>query len=155
MAPRVSTLDAKQFGEKGVSVQKPTNQVTDCGKQRAARSLPLSESSRFPDLDKFVCTHIGNHQTMPYTVKVREYQNRKGVAYDVTGSRFCHNKGSQHKSNRVYYIADLMRGEVIQKCFKCTKYVSPGTPIPPNLYLTVDDEDDATEVLRDSWQPSL
>ena len=57
------------------------------------------------------------------------------VIYDIGDNRWCGNIQRQHKSNHIYYVADLRLSQVYQKChdFECSNYRSKGTPIPPEI----------------------
>lgn len=57
------------------------------------------------------------------------------IIYDIGDNRWCGNIKRQHKSNHIYYIADLKFSHIYQKChdFECTHYRSPETPIPSEI----------------------
>ncbi|CAM9110133.1 unnamed protein product, partial [Discosporangium mesarthrocarpum] len=52
----------------------------------------------------------------------------------VGNNRWCLNIGRQHKSNHVYYVTDLLRREVRQRCHdqdcRIIGYASPPFPLP-------------------------
>lgn len=52
-----------------------------------------------------------------------------------TGNRWCGNVGRQHKSNRVFYVVDLLDGWWCQRCYDpdCRGYRSPLTALPLEL----------------------
>jgi len=55
------------------------------------------------------------------------------LCYRVAGSRFCARIGRPHKSNQIYFVADLLHGVVYQKCFDpdCYEYRSEPWRLPP------------------------
>lgn len=66
------------------------------------------------------------------------FADTRTLAYNIGGGyRYCNNIGRHHKSNGVYLVADLVRGELVQKCYdpECAGYRSAPTPIP-SVYLS-------------------
>jgi len=61
------------------------------------------------------------------------YEESQMIIYDIGDNRWCGNIQREHKSNHIYYVADLKFSYIYQKChdFECTHYRSPETPIPP------------------------
>ena len=58
--------------------------------------------------------------------------------------RFCANINRQHKSNNIFWIADLAKKIVYQKCHDedCANFVSTPIPIPDEVRFQMDDEFD-------------
>ena len=59
------------------------------------------------------------------------------VAYSMIGpgSHYCQHIGRDHKSNHVYYVANVVQGVFAQKCHDpdCARYRSEWMPLPPEL----------------------
>ena len=75
---------------------------------------------------------------MYYSGHIRRWihhKEREMVIYDIGENRWCGNVNRQHKSNHIYYMADLQLAQVYQKChdFECSNYRSEGTLIPPEV----------------------
>lgn len=59
--------------------------------------------------------------------------------------RYCANIGRPHKSNNVYWVADLKYRCVYQKCHDqddCPNFKSKATPFPCEINFLLNDEDD-------------
>lgn len=77
------------------------------------------------------------------------YDQSQLLIYLIEGNRWCGNIQREHKSNHVYYIADLKFQNLYQKCFDpdCIHYRSPEIHIPDNINpfseknITIDDFD--------------
>ena len=77
------------------------------------------------------------------------YDQSQLLIYLIDGNRWCGNIQREHKSNHVYYIADLKFQNLYQKCFDpdCMHYRSPEIHIPDNVNpfsdknITIDDFD--------------
>ncbi|KAJ3098179.1 hypothetical protein HDU96_000110 [Phlyctochytrium bullatum] len=59
----------------------------------------------------------------------------KTITYGIAGTRYCHNIQRQHKSNGVYYVAELSRGVFSQRCHDpdCKHFRSREQEIPERL----------------------
>ena len=82
------------------------------------------------------------------------------IVYSIDGNRFCFNIQRQHKSNGVYYVVDLEKGEFYQKCFDpdCRRFKSVSFSIPFTVSLSFHMENpmnDSTNSLnlQDSQNP--
>lgn len=53
----------------------------------------------------------------------------------VSGCRFCHRIGREHKSNSIYLVCRLSSGVIVQKCFDpdCRGFESAPVEIPPKI----------------------
>jgi hypothetical protein len=62
----------------------------------------------------------------------------KRIVYTLARNRFCFNIGRWHKSNHVYYVADLEAREMFQKCLdpECASqgFTSQRWPLPVHLF---------------------
>ena len=67
---------------------------------------------------------------------------RCGVAmkFDINGSRWCSNINREHKSNRIYFVVDLVKYKLFQRCYDIECNGSRATPIqlPSNLHFICD-----------------
>ena len=75
------------------------------------------------------------------------YKHSQIIIYDIDNNRWCGNIQRQHKSNHVYFVADLKFHVLYQKCHDpdCENYKSPGIHIPDVVNPMVDNEDDCIE----------
>ena len=57
------------------------------------------------------------------------------IIYDIGDNRWCGNIQREHKSNHIYYVADLTFSHLYQKChdFECNAYRSEEIPIPQEI----------------------
>lgn len=65
----------------------------------------------------------------------RHCTDSQSVVFNIGGSRYCHRIGRSHRSNHVYYIAELKYGIIYQRCTDpdCKGYRSSPIQIPPEL----------------------
>lgn len=63
------------------------------------------------------------------------YPQRECVIYAIDGSRWCKKLGRHHSQNRPYFVADMKKGTLYQKCpaMDCRGYRSTSLEIPPNI----------------------
>lgn len=63
------------------------------------------------------------------------FKSRDIMIYDIGDNRWCANIQREHKSNHIYYVADLKFNIVYQKCHDpdCGRYRSPEISIPRGL----------------------
>ncbi|XP_008559029.1 DNA-directed primase/polymerase protein isoform X2 [Microplitis demolitor] len=99
------------------------------------------QSSPYPAIDKFIMGIV-----KPGTIRVSKYfDDRQKIAYEIIGNRYCANVGRQHKSNNVYWIADLKNKIVYQKCHDqedCADFKSEPIPFTDELCFMLDEDDD-------------
>ncbi len=103
----------------------------------------LTTTSRFTQLDAFVLNIIRQQQNRDVGIKVKELQHQGDVqlfVYHIHGSSFCLKVNREHRSNRVYYIANLVNGILYQMCWKCWGYRGNPVPIPRESYFTMSEE---------------
>ncbi|KAL6750801.1 hypothetical protein V8C86DRAFT_2798799 [Haematococcus lacustris] len=74
-----------------------------------------------------------NVRSWSYT---RDLPAAHSMLYNVQGSRWCGAVERQHRSNGVYYVADLKTGTWQQRCYDplCRDYRSAAMPLPPPLW---------------------
>lgn len=71
------------------------------------------------------------------------YERDVGVmVLNMKGTRYCNNKGAQHRSNGVYYIVDLRGGYFYQKCHdpECRAYRSALMPLPEDVAASINEQ---------------
>ncbi|KAL6749878.1 hypothetical protein V8C86DRAFT_931599 [Haematococcus lacustris] len=129
------------------------------GKALGCRPLPRASGpgygpSPLPDLDAFMQLAIHADQShglaasapgcppAPRERNVRSWSYTRdlpaahSMLYNVQGSRWCGAVERQHRSNGVYYVADLKTGTWQQRCYDplCRDYRSAAMPLPPPLW---------------------
>lgn len=95
-------------------------------------------ASPYPALDTFIETVAAGPDPGGPSAAIRGWASLDGGAvllFTIKGSRWCGNVGRHHRSNGVYYVADLQHGVWFQKCHDpdCTGYRSPATALPPGV----------------------
>eukprot|EP00111_Clytia_hemisphaerica_P011405 TCONS_00033405-protein len=92
-------------------------------------------SSLFPDLDKFVVDTVNRNGPKGHIRRWIHYEDRQMIIYDIGDNRWCGNIKREHKSNHIYYVADLTFSQLYQKChdFECCAYRSEEIPIPKDI----------------------
>ena len=70
------------------------------------------------------------------------YEQRHMMIYDLDNNRWCGNIQRQHKSNHIYYVADLRTKVIYQKCHdpNCENFKSSEIPIPIEVLPFADDD---------------
>jgi DNA-directed primase/polymerase protein len=116
----------------GTNHNQPQNQI----------SRPQYGPSPFPSLETFITT-VSNQNILleggTARGKIQSWVLMEDcglVLYTMsTGNRWCGNIGRQHKSNRVFYVVDLVDGWWCQRCYDpdCRGYRSPLTVLPSEL----------------------
>lgn len=100
------------------------------------RPIMQSCNSSFPLLDEFVlkCANQISQQSASIKTCIY-YPSSQTVVYGIQGTRFCCRIGREHKSNGVYYVADLINARVVQKCYDpdCRSFQSPPVQIPETI----------------------
>lgn len=76
--------------------------------------------------------------------------------YDIGNNRWCGNINREHKSNHIYYIADLKLNVIFQKCHdpECTNYRSLEVVIPSGINPTLVNLNTACDVTIDDFELS-
>ena len=86
-------------------------------------SVESKMQSDYPHIDRFVSSLLGNG----YVRNVRTFENKGTtfkpmVMYNIQGVRYCDNVKREHRRNSIYYIADVSKQVVYQKCYKCVGF---------------------------------
>ena len=99
------------------------NEQVKNGNVPALKSIdPSSRTSEFCELDKLVQKQIGPGSIL----KTRIYENvntsKSMILYNVKGFRYCDNIKRAHVSNSIYFIADVFKNCIYQKCYDCVGF---------------------------------
>ena len=99
-----------------------------------SKNESFSIKSEFPIIDNFILTHIENGKIR----QIKRFDNsattsKAMMIYEISNYRYCENKKREHKSNNIYYVVDLTRMCLYQKCHdpECIGY--RGYDIPINV----------------------
>lgn len=97
-----------------------TNSLRECEKN-------LQQQSTFSEIDKLILDII-----KPGTIRrVKYFENsntqKPVLVYDVSGYNYCSKIGRCHKSNNVYFVANIFEQMAYQKCYGCPGF--KGFPI--------------------------
>ena len=76
-------------------------------------------AATYTDLDRFVLARIRHYCSAPGASlgNIERFPEGNSIKYHVSGTRWCGNIRRDHKSNRVFFVANLTRGQLIQKCY--------------------------------------
>ena len=84
-----------------------------------------SKSSNFPKIDLFINSLIGKGYITKILMFENSNTNKPMVIYNIKIFNFCQNVMRNHKSNTIYYVADISRQCVFKKCYKCLGFRGP------------------------------
>ena len=84
-----------------------------------------SKSSNFPKIDMFIKSLIGKGHITKILMFENTNTNKPMVLYKIKNFNFCQNVRRNHKSNTIYYVADVSRKCVYQKCHNCVEFRGP------------------------------
>lgn len=108
---------------------------------KATDSVKTSDSSPYKEFDKFLTSFIKPGQIG----NVIHYKNESTgcpiLVYNVNGYRYCPNIQRCHKKNEIYFIANIRKRYIVQKCrdYDCSDFSSA----PLHLDMVMDSDDDA------------
>ena len=93
---------------------------------------PSSKTSKFCELDKLVLK-----QVVPGTIlKTQIYENQNTskpmIVYNIKGFRYCDNIKRAHMSNSIYFVADVFKHCIYQKCYDCVGFRGKDIFVPEN-----------------------
>ena len=103
----------------------------------------------FSEIPRLICNII-----RPGLIrKVIYHENRNTgqpiLVFDVSGYKYCSNIGKNHRSNNIYFVAQILKKYVYQKCYSCIDY--KGHPIKvesdDEIIEPFDDKDNADLLL--------
>ncbi|KAJ3219125.1 hypothetical protein HDU67_002458 [Dinochytrium kinnereticum] len=129
---RILSLDRTDGG-----VGRKSGGVGGIRRERGVEGMVIE--SPFPEIDGFLRRWIrenvpgGERARLQMVAYFRD--TSKTATYSVTGNRYCFRIQREHKSNGVYYVAELSRGTFTQRCHDpdCRYYRSPEVEIPIEL----------------------
>nr|XP_039272762.1 DNA-directed primase/polymerase protein-like [Styela clava] len=102
-------------------------------------NVPYTDSfeSPFPSLKDFINSIVNSNDTKGCVNKWTFFPCSNTIIYNISGNRFCNNINRQHKSNHIYYVADLNSKVCYQKCLdpvcRSQGYQSPPIPFPKEV----------------------
>ncbi|KAF7418588.1 hypothetical protein HZH68_001241 [Vespula germanica] len=97
-------------------------------------------SSQYPEIDKYILNII-----KPGKIRLCRYNERlRTLIYEIVGYRYCENIGRWHKSNNIYWIVDLTKQVIYQKCHdeNCSDFISSPKKLPEEINFQLDSEDE-------------
>ena len=78
----------------------------------------LTTTSAYPHLDACVKAHIGSGSIRRIKIFNNNNTTRKPMLlYDIENYRHCDNIKRTHKSNKIYFIGDVFKSVIYQKCY--------------------------------------
>lgn len=99
-----------------------------------------NQISPYPEIDKYISSLIE-----PGKIRIVKYSDKtKILRYEIYGNRYCENIGRYHKSNNVYWIVDLNKKKIYQKCHDedCSGFLSTPKNLPEEIAFKLDIEGD-------------
>ncbi|KAJ3314670.1 hypothetical protein HDV04_005676 [Boothiomyces sp. JEL0838] len=102
--------------------------------------LAKSVSSNYPEIEYAIMSHINYYSTNTAYIKSVINLDQKLIIV-IGGSRYCHRIQREHRSNSVYYIADLVSSTFHQRCYDpdCKNYRSPEVNYDLDDYFCISD----------------
>jgi DNA-directed primase/polymerase protein len=89
------------------------------------------------DLNSFIEALIsdGRDSSEGKISSILNLDNGKKIIYSIKNYRYCENIKRPHKSNNIYFVVDIDRNCLFQKCYDpdCKDYRSPETRIPNQI----------------------
>lgn len=98
------------------------------------------QTSPYPEIDEYVRSIVD-----PGKIRISKYYEKtKMLKYEIYGNRYCENIGRCHKSNNIYWIVDLNKKEMYQKCHDedCLNFLSAPKSLPEEVIFQLDVEGD-------------
>ena len=78
--------------------------------------------SRYPAFDEVVKTQIRNGLISKVVVYENTSTGKPMLKYNVKNYNYCANVGRFHKSNTIYFMGNISKSCVYQKCHKCVGF---------------------------------
>ncbi|XP_025271001.1 DNA-directed primase/polymerase protein [Camponotus floridanus] len=100
-----------------------------------------NQISPYPEIDEYVSNLVD-----PGKIRIAKYSDKtKILRYEIYGNRYCENIGRCHKSNNIYWIVDLNKKKMYQKCHDedCSGFLSTPKNLPEEIAFKFDIEGDA------------
>ena len=102
-----------------------TDQSVPKDSSKSSQFPESSNSSKFPEIDQFIKSLIGKGYISKKTFFENGNTKKPMLMYNIKNFNYCENVQRYHKSNTIYYVADINRLVVYQKCHKCSGFRSP------------------------------
>ncbi|XP_066595529.1 DNA-directed primase/polymerase protein-like [Prorops nasuta] len=104
------------------------------------KDLNRNAIPQYRELDEYI-------QSIVKPGKIRTCKYLEGgelILYEIMEYRYCQNIGRQHKSNNIYWIVDLNKKVMYQKCHdeECANFKSNPKRIPEEICFLLDKEND-------------
>ncbi|XP_050449102.1 DNA-directed primase/polymerase protein-like [Cataglyphis hispanica] len=99
-----------------------------------------NQISPYPEIDRYVSSLVE-----PGKIRIVKYSDKtKILRYEIYGNRYCENIGRYHKSNNIYWIVDLNKKKMYQKCHDedCSDFLSTPKSLPEDITFKLDIEGD-------------
>ena len=108
--------------------------MTNSKDQDRSFTMDLSAS----EFDKIVSSTIKPHG---FIRTIKYYANENTgypiLIYNIGGYRFCQNINGDHFSNNVYFVANIRKRLLYQKCYNCTDYSGSIVKLPEQEDLVI------------------
>ncbi|XP_002123260.2 DNA-directed primase/polymerase protein-like [Ciona intestinalis] len=121
--------------------------VTTYGLESSEIGIPTEEIS------EFITKYIKKFNQKARIRKLTYFPATRVINYDITGTRFCHNIGREHRNNNIMYVVDVTGRSCHQKCYdpdcRAIGYKSTSFPLPQEIddiitcYEAIDQSEDA------------
>ena len=83
---------------------------------------PFSKTTKFYDIDQLVQKQIGLGTITNTKIFENQCTSKPMIVYNIKGFRYCENIRRAHKSNSIYFVADVLKRCIFQKCYDCDGY---------------------------------
>ena len=93
---------------------------------------PSSKTSKFYEIDKLVQNQIGSGTISKIQIFENQCTSKPMIVYNIKGFRYCDNIKRAHKSNSIYFVADVYKRCIYQKCYDCDGYRGKDIFLPDN-----------------------
>uniref|UniRef100_H2XVZ6 DNA-directed primase/polymerase protein n=1 Tax=Ciona intestinalis TaxID=7719 RepID=H2XVZ6_CIOIN len=105
--------------------------VTTYGLESSEFGIPTKEIS------EFITNYIKRFNEKARIRKLTYFPTTRVINYDITGTRFCHNIGREHRNNNIMYVVDVTGRSCHQKCYdsdcRAIGYKSPSFSLPQEI----------------------
>lgn len=134
----------------------PGKDVVPARVSRPSGDLEARPQSPYPGLDAWLLRLVGRWGSPPAIKSVLTSRHAHSLFFNIQGNRYCHRISREHKSNSVYWLADLAQHTVEQHCFDpdCRTFRSNAFPFPPYLLQPQEAISDADLLTLEDWAPT-
>ncbi|XP_057291089.1 DNA-directed primase/polymerase protein-like [Hydractinia symbiolongicarpus] len=136
----IHNVNLLNFGDDGAKVSKYSQNQSAYTTSKEFEEG--SQRTHFPTLDIFVLKQANKHGEKSIIRRWMFYRKSQMMIYDIGENRWCGNIQRQHKSNHVYYVADLKLCVLYQKCHDpdCINYRSEDVRIPDEVNPAIEED---------------